>query len=79
MTTSEAELRMLENSGALIMAGQVLLDHPDIRIRLARVSGEGFSVEISDLTEPILCETRPFLGQALVAALWRYADEWLQR
>ena len=79
MSTSEAELRMLENSGALIMAGQVLLDHPDIRIRLARVSGEGFSVEIANAEETFVCETRLFLGQALLAALARYADEWVHR
>lgn len=71
------ELGTIENSGALILAARILADHPDLRIRIAHPNEDGYAVEIADLTEPILCETRPILREALLAALVRLDDEWL--
>lgn len=78
-------------SGALILLGQVLKDHPKLRVRIAYREA-GFDVEFSSLTgttdlagenvdfaEQILRETAPVLRHALLAALNRLVDEWLHR
>lgn len=72
--TSKGELGMILDSGALIMIGQILRESSDLRVRIAHLSDRGFSVEIANLTDPIVCETAPVLHSAVLAAASAYAE-----
>ena len=74
---SPAELAAIEDSGALIMLARVLADYPKFGVRI-RYREAGYDVEFHDETEPILRETAPVLRQALLSALNRLFDQWLQ-